>query len=118
MDKRKEGKELKKPLKILIPILVILGLVLAAGCAKAPTPAPTIPVPSEAPGLFRESTSGGQSSYDMAESGNADIDHRLVKTGYITLEVSDITESIADVARVASELNGYVGSYNASGGKE
>jgi len=109
---------LNKPLKIIIPILVILGLVLAAGCAKAPTPAPTIPVPSEAPGLFRESTSGGQSSYDMAESGNADIDRRLVKTGYITLEVSDITEAMAGITRVASELNGYVVSSNESGDKD
>jgi hypothetical protein len=111
---------LNKPLKILIPILVILGLVLAAGCAKAPTPAPTIPAaPSEAPpGLFKEYTSSGQSSYDIAESGNAEIDRRLVKTGYINMEVNDITEAMSGVARVASELGGYVVSSNESGDKD
>jgi hypothetical protein len=110
---------LNKSLKILIPILVILGLVLAAGCAQAPPPAPTIQAPSEAPGFFKESTgSGGQYSYDIAESGNAAIDRRLVKTGYITMEVDDITEAMAGVTSVASALGGYVVSSNESGDKD
>jgi hypothetical protein len=110
---------LSKSLKILIPILVILGLVLAAGCGQAPPPAPTIQAPSEAPSFFKESTgSGGQYSYDIAESGNAAIDRRLVKTGYITMEVDDITEAMAGVTSVASALGGYVVSSNESGDKD
>jgi hypothetical protein len=114
---------LNKILKIIIPILVILGLVLAAGCAKttAPTPAPpwtsTIPAPESSRG-----GSGGdywaQYSNAPAESGQADIDRKIVKTGYMTLEVNDITEAIAGITRVAKELEGYVVSSDQSGDKD
>ena len=112
---------MNKPLKILIPILVILGLVLASGCAARESqevvPFPP-PAPTEAPGLFKGDTYEAESRYTLTESGNADIDRRLVKTGYITMEVNDITEAIADVARVTSELGGYVVSSNESGDKD
>jgi len=111
---------LNKILKILIPVLVILGLVLTAGCAKAPAPAPLPPgaaMPA-APGLFKNDTYGGESSTAPTESGQADIDRKIVKTGYMTLEVSDITEAIAGITRVANELNGYVVSSDQSGNKD
>ena len=111
---------MNKTLKILIPVLVILGLVLTAGCAKAPAPAPLPPgaaMPA-APGLFKNDTYGGESSTAPTESGEADTDRRLVKTGYMTLEVSDITEAIAGITRVANELNGYVVSSDQSGDKD
>jgi hypothetical protein len=109
---------LNKPVKILIPILVILGLVLTAGCAKAPAPATTIPAPASAPGLFKNSTYGGESSAVPSESSQADIDRKIVKNGYLTLEVNDITEAITDVARVAKELDGYVVSSNKQGDED
>jgi len=111
---------LNKLLKILIPILVILGLVLAAGCAKAPAPAPSPPgaaMPA-APGLFKNDTYGGESSTAPAESGQADIDRKIVKTGYMTLQVNDITEAMTGIARVAKELDGYVVSSNKQGDKD
>jgi hypothetical protein len=110
---------LNKPLKILIPILVILGLVLTAGCASQesqmpPTPS-TVPVAPEASGKYYGEA---ESPYTITDSGNADIDRRLVKTGYITLEVNDITESMAGVTSIAIELGGYVVSSNESGDKD
>jgi hypothetical protein len=114
---------LNKPLKILIPVLVILGLVLIAGCAKAPATTAPAPLP---PGVaIPESSRGGsgedyykaQYSNAPAESG-ADIDRKIIKNGYMTLEVNDIPEAIAGITRVANELNGYVVSSDQSGNKD
>jgi len=71
-----------------------------------------------APGLFKNDTYGGESSTAPTESGQADIDRKIVKTGYMTLEVSDITEAIAGITRVAKELDGYVVSSDQSGDKD
>ena len=64
---------MNKLLKILIPILVILGLVLTAGCA-----AKEKPIPPPAPGVFKEYTNVGESRAVPAESGAADIDLSLI----------------------------------------
>jgi hypothetical protein len=111
---------LNKPLKILIPILVILGLVMATGCAKTSTQesSSTISAPSAAPGLFKDYSYDGESSAVTTGSGEADIDRKIVKTGYLTLEVNDITEAITDVARAANELDGYVVSSDQSGNED
>jgi len=104
---------LNKLLKILIPILVILGLVLTAGCA-----AKEKPIPPPAPGAFKEYTNVGESRAVPAESSQADIDRKIVKTGYLTLEVNDITKAMSEVASVAKELDGYVVSSNKQGDKD
>jgi hypothetical protein len=116
---------LNKLLKILIPILVILGLVLAAGCAKAPTPAQVPPptsssiVPAPAPpGVFKGYTDVGESRYAPTEPGATETDRKIVKTGYMTLQVNDITEAMTGIARVAKELDGYVVSSNKQGDKD
>jgi hypothetical protein len=115
---------LKKTLKILIPVLVILGLVLTAGCATKvpaptpPSPFPTPPVAESSRGLF-----GGGTSYE-AQDGSApnesgtEIDRKIVKNGYMNLQVNDITEAIAGITRVTNELNGYVVSSDQSGDKD
>jgi hypothetical protein len=113
---------LNKTLKILIPVLVILALVLTASCAKAPElpPAPLPPgvtIPESSRGGSGEAYYKDQYSYAPTESG-ADIDRKIVKTGYMTLEVNDITEAIAGITRVANELNGYVVSSDQSGDKD
>jgi hypothetical protein len=111
---------LNKTLKILIPVLVILALALTAGCAKATAPAPLPPgaaIPESPRGLFGGSSYEAQDSYAPTESG-ADIERKIVKTGYMTLEVNDITEAIASITRVANELNGYVVSSDQSGTKD
>jgi hypothetical protein len=112
---------LNKTLKILIPILVILGLMLTAGCAKTST---TVPAPLPPGAAIPESSRGG-SGADYAQYSNAtieepgaDIDRKIVKTGYMTLEVNDIPEAIAGITGVANELNGYVVSSNKQGDED
>ncbi len=115
-------------IKMLLPVLLILGLVLATGCSAAKesppplAPGGAIPAPAAAPesslGLFKGNTYEAASSYAPDAYDTEGTDRRLVKTGYINLEVNDIVEAMAGVTRVASELNGYVVSSNESGDKD
>jgi hypothetical protein len=111
---------LKKTLKILIPVLVILGLMLTAGCAKTSAPAPLPPgisIPESSRGGSGGTSYEAQDSYAPNESGT-DIDRKIIKNGYMTLEVDDIAEAIADIFIVANQLNGYVVSSDQSGAKD
>jgi hypothetical protein len=113
---------LNKLLRITIPILV-MGLVLVAGCSAPkqssvpPAPMPA-PAPMPPPGVSRDYTSGAESQFAPVETGETDIDRKIVRTGYLTLEVNDIDEALADIARVARELNGYVVSSNKQENKD
>ena len=115
------GKEMNKLLKISMPALLILGLMLGTGCAaKGPEAVMAPPAPEVAPyaesaaplppGMMKESTdeyrTGG------GEYGESGIDRKIVKTGYLTLEVDDTVEAMNGVAAVAKELGGYVVSSN------
>jgi hypothetical protein len=116
-----------KLVKILIPVLVILGLVLAAGCATKQTsvtappfeggaiPAPTAPAPQE---VYRSNAYDASSSLAAGESGTSDTDRKIVKNGNMTLEVNDITAALTGVAAIAKDLNGYVVYSNKSGDKD
>jgi len=113
--------------KIVIPVFLILALVLGTGCSGAresqvispPAPPPMAsPMAPEEEAGFKNYAYEAESRYDTDESGAADIERRLVKTGYITMEVNDITEAIAGVTRVAEELGGYVVSSNEQGDKD
>jgi hypothetical protein len=125
---------MKRIVKIIIPVLVILGLVLAAGCASkvktvssppyagggipAPVPAPTTPPVWS---TLLSPTESGSSAYesrltsDAGVHGAMETDRKIVKNGYMTLEVNDITAAIAGIAAVAEDLGGYVVSSNKSG---
>jgi len=127
-----------KLLKILVPVLLILGLILAAGCASKQEPVPTPPyasgaVPSPAapapsgwssilpatpPAEVSGNTYNASSSLAAGGSGASDLDRKIVKTGDMTLEVNDITAAITGVAKVATDLNGYVVSSNKSGDQD
>ena len=98
---------MNKLLKVLIPILLILGLVLISGCA-APAevlPVPT-PVPVPAPSPPKEFVDEG--GYPGTVPEESTEERKIVKTGYITLEVDDIAESMDKVADMADDLGGYV----------
>ncbi len=43
----------------------------------------------------------------------ADVDQRIIKTGYVTLQVNDVHESIESVTAIADSLEGFVQSSNA-----
>jgi uncharacterized lipoprotein YajG len=110
-----------KLVKILIPVLIILGLVLAAGCATKQTsvsvpPFATGAVPAPAPAVeFKSNTYDASFHLAASEAGTSDIDRKIVKNGYMTLEVNDITAAITGVAAIATDLNGYVVSSNKQG---
>jgi len=95
---------MNKLLKVSILILLILGLVLISGCAGEAIPS----IPGKGEEEERSvpaATDGGQ---DDSENGESTEDRKIVKTGYMTLEVEDIAETIDEVAEMADELNGYV----------
>jgi chromosome segregation ATPase len=58
------------------------------------------------------------SSYAPDESDSAGIDRKIVKNGYMTLEVNDITEAIVSITGVANGLGGYVVSSNKQGDQD
>jgi len=110
-------------IKILVPVILILGLVLSTGCAAKESPVPATPpwVSSVSPmagGASKNYASEAASSYAPAESDSAGVDRKIVKNGYMTLEVNDITEAITGIARVANGLGGYVVSSNKQGDKD
>jgi hypothetical protein len=117
---------LNKLLKILIPALVILALLLAAGCATKqasvsvpPFATGTVPAPApSAPEMFKSNAYDAASQSTAGESGASDIDRKIVKNGYMTLEVNDITAAITGVAAIATDLDGYVVSSNKQGNQD
>ena len=97
--------------------LIAVILVIATACAAlnnktASAPAAMSPslsqstramtpsaVPAPAGAAYDESTSN---------SGSGSIDRKIVRTGSMTLEVNDINKSLADIAAVAAQYDGYV----------
>ena len=107
------GKEMNKLLKISMPALLILGLMLGTGCAaKGPEAVMAPPAPAPPPGMMKESTDEDEYRTGGGEYGESGIDRKIVKTGYLTLEVDDTVEAMNGVAAVAKELGGYVVSSN------
>jgi hypothetical protein len=113
-----------KLVKIIIPVLVILGLILAAGCSKQASVSSSswggaVPAPSAAPmESFRGLAYDASSNVAVGESGGTVMDRKIVKNGYMVLEVNDIAATITGVAAMAEDLNGYVVSSNKSGDKD
>jgi len=104
---------MNKLLKVTIPILLIMGLALISGCGGASPPEPP-GIPGEVgpdeekylPAFSVVDVHGGRGeSWIPAELTE---DRRIVKTGYMTLEVGDIAETMDKVAEMADEFNGYV----------
>jgi len=111
--------------KFSLPLLLVLGLVLASACA--PAGAPSMPEPAPPPSEIEEERPPAIPEEEFVEEkgypgeGEPDevtIDRKIVKTGYITLEVEEIAETIGGVAEVADELGGYVVSSHKSEGEK
>jgi len=103
-------------IRTIILILITVMLVIPAGCASFNNKSATAPAASPAP-IFSQSTraitpaapSESGAVYDAAAGGgDSTIDRKIVRTGYMTLEVADISKSLAEIASVATEFNGYV----------
>jgi hypothetical protein len=97
---------MNKLLKVSIPILLVLGLVLISGCAAPAGVPPPMPTPVPAPSPPKELVDEG--GYPSTVPEEPTEERKIVKTGYITLEVEDIAESMDKVADMAEELGGYV----------
>jgi len=105
---------MNKLFKFSIPVLLILVLMLTTACAagRPPTPTPT-PTPTPAPApmpapMPPEVVSEDKGYPSEAMPGEAAVERKIIRTGYITLEVEDIAGTMGQVAEVADELGGYV----------
>ena len=98
---------MNKLLKVSIPILLILGLVLISGCGASPSELPSVP---DEKGPDEESLVPAPADWGPYPSGTVEPteDRKIVKTGSMTLEVGNITETLNEVAEMADEFNGYV----------
>lgn len=81
-------------LRVSIPVLLVVGLVLIGGCGASPSEAPDLP------------GDGGQDEGRIPEDSTED--RKIVKEGFITLEVEDVAETMDEVAEMTNELGGYV----------
>jgi len=104
------GEYMNKLFKISIPVLLILGLMLASACASAPpTPMPTpAPAPMPAPMPPGEFLDGGKGYPEANLPDEMNIERKIIRNGYLTLEVDDVAGDITQIAEVAGELGGYV----------
>lgn len=116
---------MKKLLKIAIPMLIILGLVLAAGCSgvrqstapsfPAPAPMPAPAAPPFAPGISKDNAGGPEFTSQTGQSGETDLQRKIVRTGNLTIEVDDIDAALAAIATIAKDFDGYVVTSNKQG---
>jgi Domain of unknown function (DUF4349) len=103
-------------IRVLGTTLVMLVLTLAACGGQASVPvggdapqeADAEPVGQPAAGEGQEGGPGGEDPAN-GEGNFAPIEQRIVKTGEITLEVTNVAETLGRVRALVAELNGYVG---------
>ena len=108
---------MSKLFKIVLPLLLVLGLALAVGCAakESPPMPPSAPMPSA---LVEKGYQGASYSATGGEGSATTIDRKIVRTGNLTLEVDNVIKAIGEVAGVAEGLGGYVVSSNRQGEEE
>jgi len=113
---------MKKLLMFVVPVVLITALLLSVGCsgqdsvsesmmAPEPMPAPMAPPAAEK----------GYMAEDRAQSGDmsgSDTERRIIRTGYMTLEVGDIANAISDISMLANQINGYVVSSSKQGDED
>lgn len=125
--------------KVIGLVIFCLAVVLAAGCTSTSSsgtmnvPAP-MAAPQAAPDSYKSTNSwaegdsiftgeGGRSPGDSVqlesalseESGSA-IDTKIIRTGYVTIEVRDVTGSVEALKSLVVSKNGYVSSSSISEG--
>ncbi|MFC1905678.1 DUF4349 domain-containing protein [Chloroflexota bacterium] len=111
--------------KISLPLILILAVFLAVGCAAPESSSSTVPIPGSAPAPApmapaMERDASGAAIYNRSEetANLQSVDRKIIRTGHITLEVADIAKSIDEVTAIASELGGYVVSSNRRGNED
>lgn len=95
---------MRKALKMSIPFLMVLAL--ASGCA---TPAEVVPTPMPAPPPSKSELTAERDRYPTGLTiGTQEEEHKVVKTGHMTLEVESIADTMDKIAHMAEEMGGYV----------
>jgi hypothetical protein len=103
--------------RALTLIIIAVMMVMSAACAAfntkaAPPAAAPAPFLSQAarstPQYAAPAATGMASDESASNSAAAGVDRKIVRTGTMALEVADISKSLADIAAVATQLNGYV----------
>jgi len=90
--------------RLIIALLLITLLVVPIACARAPEEAPA-PLPAPAPAV----PSGGEDIYKEAGGVQSITEERLiVRTGNMSLVVTNVAEARDEIARLASSFDGYV----------
>ncbi len=105
---------MSKASKVLAAVALLILAVIVPACSKQTSkvvPAPPLP-PGES-GSFA-TVSMEQQRADVSES-TPTTDRKIIRNGYITLEVNDIATALDEVARIAQALGGYVVSSSKQG---
>jgi hypothetical protein len=98
---------MKGKLKYLAVTFLVAILLLAGACASSSSPVPG-PAPMPAPPEDYESGYYDK-GYNSEETDLDDITERkVVRTGYMTLEVDNVGDALADISKVARDMDGYV----------
>jgi hypothetical protein len=135
-DKKRRSLYMKKLMGILI-LIIIMAILPIAGCASsstssavqemAPSFEPGVPVPAPTPavpGAFPTfSGSGAESSKRIISNTDdaneaTDVERKIVKTGYMSLVVKDVEQSLDEISNIASSLGGYVVTSNKNQGAD
>jgi len=102
--------------------VLITVLLLSAGCSGSnirtePGIAPA-PMPAPMPPSMGEKSYIVEDTAQSSELGGGDTERRIVRTGYMTLEVKDISTAINDISMLATQINGYVVSSSKQGDED
>ena len=116
-----------KKLMLVIATVLVVGLIVPLGCAKAPEPAP-VPAPAPAPAprpapappvpIVSLPSEGKGVAYPVVEMPPVDEERMIVRNGDMSLVVVDVVEARDEIARLAVRLGGYVVSSGISGEEE
>jgi hypothetical protein len=108
---------MNKMIKSILLTALVATLLISAACASesgersAPAaPSTFLSKSMSADTLYNAEAGGGE--------GTAAVDRKIVRTGSITMEVTDISKSQADIAEIAARYQGYVVSSNLNADKE
>lgn len=109
---------MKKSIVVAIIVSIVL-LSSLAGCASRSTSSDaSFPGMAPPPAPMAPSDSSGLNIYETGKqsTGYTTTDRKIIKTGYMTMVVQSITDSLDNIAAVANELGGYVVSSNKNEG--
>lgn len=113
---------MKKLLMFVVPVVLITVLLLSVGCSGQDSVTESMIAPEPMPAsMAPPAAEKGYMAEDRAQSGDmsgSDTERRIIRTGYMTLEVGDIANAISDISMLANQINGYVVSSSKQGDED